>query len=64
MSDTKTLRDELIDLLKKHDWYYEFSDDKMYWREGSAQRQRICAILPQVEDGQALFDQYKPKAML
>lgn len=55
-----TNREKLIKLLQSHDWYYEYSEDIRCWREGFAEYQKIRELIPLVEDGQELFEQYFP----
>ena len=35
--------DKLIKLLRKHDWYFEYSDDHKVWQRGVMQRAAINA---------------------
>jgi len=35
--------DKLIKLLRKHDWYFEYSDDHKVWQRGVTQRAAINA---------------------
>lgn len=39
---------ELIELMKSHDWFYEFSDDQRTWRKGSAERTELVTRLRKV----------------
>lgn len=55
------LREQLIDALKHHDWFYEYSDDFREWSAGNAHHQKILNLRDQVADGEALYQQYKPK---
>jgi len=55
------LREELIGALSGHDWYYQYSDDHKVWVAGNENHARIRALVPQVPDGEALYDQYLPK---
>lgn len=59
--NTQDLREQLLKELKRHDWFYEYSDDYSEWSAGSAHRKLILSLVPQVPDGQALYDQHKPK---
>lgn len=35
---------EFIELLQRHDWYYQYSDDHRVWQRGQSQWNRIRAI--------------------
>ena len=35
--------DKLIELLRNHDWYFEYSDDHKVWQRGVTQRAAINA---------------------
>lgn len=35
---------DFYDMLEKHDWYYEFSDDHRAWKKGRLEYQKIKAI--------------------
>lgn len=54
--------EELEELLKTHDWYYEFADDMSYWRPGSEQKMRILHLLKELPYAEALaiVDKYIP----
>jgi hypothetical protein len=53
---------ELEELLKSHDWYFEYSDDHKVWRRGKNQ---LNAIRRKVKDvgskGLEMYNKYKPK---
>jgi hypothetical protein len=55
------LRAELLDLLKKHDWFFDRSDDYSAWSAGNAQRKQINYLARLVPDGQELLDAHWPK---
>ena len=54
----------LEELLKRHDWYYAFSDDHRYWVSGEAASKRIKAKRNEVGEDvfKRLWDQYCPWA--
>ena len=56
------LRNDLIDLLKKHDWYFDHSDDFSVWSRGNSERKHINELVRLVPDGQELLDASWPKA--
>ena len=35
--------EKLIEMLRNHDWYFEYSDDHKVWQRGTAQRAEINA---------------------
>lgn len=55
------LREELVDLLQRHDWYYERAASAEAWRAGHATWQRICALVKLVPNGREIYGQYCPK---
>ncbi len=53
---------EFYDLLKRHDWSFNYSDDHRQWQRGRDQLNQIQYILKQNEDEpkyRALFDHYR-----
>lgn len=32
---------EFMEMLKNHDWYYQFSDDHRYWTRGTKEAEEI-----------------------
>ena len=52
-------RDELIEALRTHDWYYRMSDDSRAYRRGQDQWERIQSLASQVDDGQELIAKYR-----
>ena len=53
---------EFYDLLKRHDWSFEYSDDHRHWQRGRDQLNQSQGILKQNEDNpryRSLFDQYR-----
>lgn len=55
------LRNDLIDLLKKHDWYFDRSDDFTAWSRGNAERKQIHDLARLVPDGPELLAAHMPK---
>ena len=54
--------ENLIKLLRNHDWYFEYSDDHKVWQRGTAQRAEINAEaerLGQPELVEQAFEEYK-----
>ena len=60
----------LAQLLARHDWTYEYSDDHSQWKRGQRERDAINAEqkrlihegLVTVEEITALTDKYRPKS--
>jgi len=53
---------EFYDLLKVHDWSFNYSDDHRHWQKGRDQLEHIQRILQNNEDNpqyRALYDQYR-----
>lgn len=58
MSTTdQSLREHYIQLLKNHDWTYEYSDDHSQWRRGREQWAEIARLIPQVDPDRKLFNE-------
>ncbi len=63
MSETQSFespREELIHLLKTHDWHYGYSDDPRSYTRGQKQITRIRQLMEQVPDGQELYLAHRP----
>jgi len=53
--------EKLERLLKRHDWYYERSDDHRAWTKGCNQSSAISSLVVSLgDDGKKLYDQYCP----
>lgn len=52
------------DMLKNHDWYYEYSDDHRYWSKGRNERDNILWAQKKLSergfDPEPLYNQYCP----
>ncbi|MFW6310860.1 MAG: hypothetical protein ACOC1K_01350 [Nanoarchaeota archaeon] len=57
------IRQELIDALQNHDWYYEMSDDHRKYLEGEREIKKIYVLLKQLseEDARTLWNEYAPE---
>lgn len=51
--------EEYEQMLKNHDWFYEFSDDPTVYRTGQENSKQIYATSKQSEEHLELFDKYK-----
>jgi len=43
MTQVKETMSTLIEMLRNHDWYFEYSDDHKVWQRGVTQRAAINA---------------------
>lgn len=56
----------LEEMLKHHDWYYAYSDDRRYYERGMAERDQICAEIERLSaeglraEACALYNEMKP----
>ena len=55
-------------LLKKHDWYFQFTDHHATWQRGMAEQREIQAMKKKLEESgvapsviQNLVEKYKPE---
>tara|TARA_R110000803_G_scaffold130310_1_gene197645 strand:- start:117 stop:362 length:246 start_codon:yes stop_codon:yes gene_type:complete len=48
--ETQQLLDELEVNLKTHDWWYDYSDDRRYWKSGRKEREVIISIMNSLKD--------------
>lgn len=49
---------EYYQLLKTHDWHYEYSDDPIIWHEGKAERERLYLLASKSEECKQLLYAY------
>jgi hypothetical protein len=49
---------EFYQELKKHDWYYEMSDDSITWRRGKENANRLYKMTRMSPEHKSLFEQY------
>jgi hypothetical protein len=50
--------EEFKQLLKSHDWFFEYSDDMRVWRNGHNEKLQIQRITQLNPDLKALYDEY------
>ena len=62
MTETDKKRDELIYLLKMHDWHYKYADDHREYSNGRAEYEKIIDLMKEVADGTELYTSYYNKA--
>lgn len=53
-------KDEYISALKRHDWFYEYSDDHSVWRRGSDERSKLYAACSEHDPDRSIWNQYAP----
>lgn len=53
-----TTLSEFFDLLEKHDWFYNFSDDHRSWKSGKANLEKLQSIADESEAHRRLFLDY------
>jgi hypothetical protein len=46
---------DYYDMLAKHDWHYEMTEDPGVWRKGSAEHRRLLAIASESEEHRQLY---------
>lgn len=55
----KSKLEELEQLLKYHDWYYDYSDCFTSWTRGSESLKKIKELVDELgDDGKKLFNKY------
>lgn len=50
--------DEFMDMLRKHDWYYHYSDDHRVFVKGAAERNEIEKAKYSRQDLEQAYQQY------
>jgi len=54
---------QLEDLLKKHDWFYFYSDDPRYYKKGTEEQSVIRKLIDEIgKDGMKLYKIYGKKS--
>lgn len=56
--------DEYINLLKTHDWYYNYSDDHRVWRAGEEEYKKIMELSKLYDPTREIFRQYMTLCMV
>ena len=54
---------KLKEMLKNHDWFYQYSDDFRVWSSGSKEHDKIHTKLRELDSPEsiALFNKYAPE---
>ena len=58
----KLAKKEIIQMLKKHDWTYEMSEDQRKWDKGNKELEEIVNELKKipVDEAYVLWNEYSP----
>lgn len=62
MAEADKKREELLQLLQRHDWYYDRSDDWNEYTRGRRHYETITALMKEVPDGTELYKTFYNKA--
>ena len=54
-------KDSYIQLLRTHDWSYEWSDDPGVFRRGSQERQALNQMRTQVDEDYSIWNEHAPE---
>ena len=54
---------DYLELLKAHDWFYEYSDDHEAWKKGRANEQYLINLAQNNEAFQLMFERHKQQVM-
>jgi hypothetical protein len=49
---------EYYELLKKHDWFYQMSDDHYYFKLGMSERSKLRALAEQSDKHYSLYKKF------
>lgn len=52
--------DKYVDMLKSHDWYYDYSDDHSVWRKGSDAHKQLRYMADILDPDHKIWDKYDP----
>lgn len=51
-----TLLIEFYEMLQRHDWFYEFSDDHSVWQRGETSKTKLISISTQTPEHRTLYN--------
>jgi len=54
------MQQRYIELLKTHDWQFEYSDDHNVWLRGTSQQREIEELAKHVDPAHEIYNQYAP----
>jgi hypothetical protein len=52
--------EKYVQLLKSHDWYYDYSDDHRVWRAGSAAYSQLRGMQKNLDPQGEIWNKYAP----
>lgn len=50
-----------IDLLKGHDWYYQYSDDHSVYKRGQRERSNLISMQKEFDEYRTVWNKYAPE---
>ena len=53
--------DSYINLLRTHDWSYEWSDDHSVWKRGSDERQALRQMQTKCDEDYKIWNEHAPE---
>lgn len=53
--------DEYTAALKKHDWYFEYSDDHSVWKRGNERHKQLLEAQRQLDPLGTVWNQFAPR---
>jgi hypothetical protein len=53
--------EDYVARLKRHDWYYDYSDDHNAYMNGSTARRKILELADELDPNHEIFNQYAPE---
>ena len=54
--------EEYENLLKNHDWYYQYSDNHGIWKTGQMEQELILQYQPLLDPDKKIFNKYREVA--
>lgn len=58
---TDAMKQRYVELLKTHDWSFEYSDDNNMYLRGKTQRNEIEELAKHVDPDHTIYNQHAPK---
>lgn len=64
LSNAENLIDKYAQLLKTHDWFYDYADDHAIWERGNRERAELHQMYKAFDpsDAKRMWNQYAPAA--
>ena len=57
--DLEVLQEQYLEMLRKHDWYYEYSDSNAVYEAGSRARDKILEMARKVDPDYTIYNEHK-----